>query len=252
MKRLLILTIALSIGASCGRPNAEQKKVSANLAGADHSIKSSPTLLPTQGDAKEKKDVPPEFREIDFGNRSYPITWKHRNILLKDGRAEFFEDRYLGNGWFELDGVDYADLTGDGHKEAIAALTLVSCGVSCDGGSAFFYFFSLKKGRLVVLFTIDHGSRADGECGLKSFILRYGSLELEAFHVCRFDGVSLKPTVDRHPNPDVDVGKFVADKFTRFELKFEGNKFIQTRREILANPNQDIMNYRSKVEIGND
>jgi hypothetical protein len=252
MKRLLILAVALTIGANCGRPNAGEQKATATVASADQDVKSSSTPLATQVDAKAKKDVAPEFSQIDFGNRSYPISRKHRNILLKDGRAEFFEDKYLGNGWFVLDDVDYADVTGDGNKEAIASLTWVSCGASCDGGSGLFYFFSLKKGKLALLSRIETGSLAEGECGLKSFILRGGRLELDVFRVCRFDGVSLKPIVDRHPNPEAVFGKFVADKFTHFDLKFEGGRFVEKRRRIMANPNVDILNYQSKIEIGND
>jgi hypothetical protein len=197
-------------------------------------------------------DVPVQFRKIDFKNFSYPIGWKRRTVALRDGRVEYFEDKYLGNALFEVRNVGFVDLAGDGKLEAVVDLFWVSCGGSCDGGSHLFYCYSLDSGKLNLLSRIETGSLGYGECGLKSFILTRKKLALETFHVCRFDGTSIKLATDRHPNPDAKMGKFVADKFTRFTLEFKGKRFVLNKREVLANPHEDIMNYPSRIEIDND
>jgi hypothetical protein len=95
----------------------------------------------TSSDSELKNDVPPEYRDIDFRNFSYPISARNKLIRLKDGRYEYEHDKKLGNGWFDFDDVDYADLTRDGKKEAIVRLNWVACGVSCDWVDSFLLLF---------------------------------------------------------------------------------------------------------------
>ena len=233
-KALLILTAGLIAGAGCASRMIAQPR------------------NPQLNDAEKKQIVPLAFKSIDFKNFSYPINWKHRTITLKGGRVEYFEDKYLGNAWFEFLNVDYLDLTGDGQKDAVVQVLWVSCGASCDGGSHLFYFYSMKQGRLTPLSRIETGSLAADGCGLKSFVLKKTKLALEVFRVCRFDGVSLMPTHDPHPNPNARMGKYRADKFTRFVLAFSGNTFRVKNRKVFPNPQEDIGNYSSKVTISND
>lgn len=256
-KTLFLLTVALIVGVSC----ASHTILKTSNAGVSQSTPTpasaaEPSPLDKRSDvsndAEKKQDVPVEFKKIDFKNISYPISWKHRTIPLKDGHIEYFEDKYLGNAWFDFEDVDYVDLTGDGKLEAIVQLHAVMCGVSCDGGSQFFYFYSIKGPQLTLLSRIESGSLGYGECGLRSFVLEKRRLVLETFHVCRFDGTSLKAIYDPHPNPDAQVGKFVADKFTRFVLAFSGNRFHLKKREVFPNPQEDNLNYPSKVSISND
>jgi len=87
---------------------------------------------------------------------------------------------------------------------------------------------------------------------LNSFVLKKTTLGLEVFRVCRFDGVSLMPAYDPHPNPNARTGKYKADKFTRFVLAFSGNRFRLKKREVFPNPQEDIGNYSSSVTISND
>jgi hypothetical protein len=255
-KTLFLLTVALMVGPGCANhsnPQVGNTVVSRNTptpASATSPIAEN-SREPSH-EIKKPKDVPTEFKEIDFKNISYPISWKHRTIPLKDGHVEYFEDKYLGNAWFDFEAVDYVDLTGNGKLNAIVQLHAVMCGASCDGGSQFFYFFSVKGSKLTLLSRIESGSLGYGACGLRSFALEKRSLVLEVFHVCRFDGTSLKAANDPHPNPNAQVGKFVADKFTRFVFAFSGNRFHLKTREVSPNPQEDISNYSSKVTISND
>jgi hypothetical protein len=255
MKSLLIVTVALTVGASC----TSHSSLSTNESGigqitpTPESVKPSP--LPDSKvteKVKNTNEVPNEFKKTDFKNLSYPISLEHRTIPLKDGHAEYYADKDLGNAWFDFTDVNYIDLTGDGKKEAIVQLLAVMCGASCDGGSQYFYFYSSDGRRLTLLTRIETGSLGYGECGLRSFILEKKSLVLETFQVCRFDGTLLKPTGDPHPNPDAKGGKFMADKVTRFVLEFERSRFRLKNREVFQNPQEDIQNYRPKVIITND
>lgn len=208
-RALLLLTIALMIGANCASHTITQT-ANAGVSQTTPTPVSAKIPSPDQrsdalSDAEKKQDVPLAFKNIDFKNLAYSISWKHRTIALKGGRVEYFEDKYLGNAWFEYLDVDYIDLTGDGQKDAVVQLFWVSCGASCDGGSHLFYFYSIKRGRLTLLSRIETGSLAADGCGLKSFVIKKTTLALEVFRVCRFDGVSLMPTNDPHPNPDAHL-----------------------------------------------
>lgn len=171
----------------------------------------------TSSDSELKKDVPPEYRDIDFRNFSYPISARNKLIRLKDGRYEYEHDKKLGNGCFDFDDVDYADLTRDGKKEAVVRLNWVAWGVSCDGGSTLFYFYSIRQGKLILLSRIEMGSLGY-DCGLKSFTLSNIDLTVETFRSCHFDGLSFKGAYDA----DETGGKFLTNRFTQFSMRFNG------------------------------
>lgn len=250
MKRLLIPTLALIVGANCASRSSSQNT---NLT-ASQGI-ASPQPSPTDGGSAkeagpESQDVPREFSKVDFKNFSYPIRWKHQTVRLKDGHLEFFEDRIFYNARFDIGGVYYADLDGDRKKDAIVQLHWVSCGVSCDGGSYLFYFYQSAGGRPRLLSRIETGSFADQECGLKSLGLDHEKLVLETFQNCGFDGVSIKPI--RKPDAADRLGKFGANNYTRFVMSFKGKAFIAQRREVFRWPQGDAMNYSPTINIKND
>jgi hypothetical protein len=248
---LLLLTVALIVGASCASHTISQTSnvgVSQNTPTPESGR--SPTLDNSSNISKKsekKKSVPSAFGGVDFKDLSYPISSTPGTVRLKDGQARFFEDKDLGNGWFDLRRVDYVDLTQDGKKEAVVQLIWVVCGGSCDGGSDLFYFYSIENGQLKLLSRIETGSIAY-DCGLKSFVLRKQELILEAFRQCTFDGVSLKSAYDAEERG----GKFIADEFTRFLFEFNGRQFVMKKRELFPNPEKNVMNYPSKISIGND
>jgi len=245
-RALLILAVTLMVGANCAKHSVSQR----NGAGIGQATRTPETPSPTASNvssAPEKESVPVEFSGIDFKNLSYRISSKPGAVRLKDGRVEFFQDKYLGNSWFEFEGVNYVDLTGDGKKEAIVRLSQVICGGSCDGSSALLYFFSASHGAPVLLSRIETGSVAY-TCGLKAFVLSERTLVLDAFRTCTFDGVSFKSAYDAEERG----GKFIAREFTRFTLEFDKGKFVAKKREVLPNPEIDVKNYPAKISISHE
>lgn len=247
MDRLLALTIIFLFAANCARDTRQTTSVAPSPT-VINSPSPSPTNDPTVKAESTEKKVPPEFQAVDFENFSYPLSWKHQTVRLKDGHLEFFKDKIFYNGWFDLDGVDYVDLNGDGKKEAIVQLSWVSCGASCDGGSSVFYFYSQVRGKPILLSRLETGS-IGYDCGLKSFVLKNGNLSLETFRSCRFNGFQFKPSYD----PGEEGGKYLSNRYTRFTLQFNGIRFVlKNRRVFRFTEVQDIGNYEPKIEISND
>lgn len=251
MKGLLILAVALMLSSNCAHPAQQQtRNIFANQNATTLGNQEQTKTMGSDNTRKEREkhnDVPAEFKNIDFKNLFYPISWTKHPIHLKDGKREFFKDKIFGNAWFQLDDVSYVDLEGDGRREAIVHLSQVICGGSCDGSSALFYFFSVERGKLTLLSHIETGSIAY-TCGLRSFQLTSRILTLEAFRKCSFDGVTLRSAYDA----DSVGGKFIANEFTRLAFHFNGKRFVLRHRVLLPNPDNDVRNYRSRVDIGND
>lgn len=258
MKRLLILTIALTMANCAGHPVSQTNNVamSSSTATSDSSKAASEVRDdPGKESENEKKDVPSEFKNIDFKNFSYPMSidpamtpnLRRQTVKLTDGGYEY-DDRKVGGGArYQLDEVDYVDLTGDGRKEAIVQLSQLICGGSCDGGAEFFYFYSSAQAKATLLSRIETGSLGY-DCGLKLFSLKRESLTLETFKACSFNGTSIKPVYVK----EEQGGKFIANEFTRFTFKFKGGRFVLKKREVFPNPDRDVKNYPAKIEISDD
>ena len=254
MKKLSGLAIGLMLVSCCSRATSN----SGNLKVTEISATPSPISQPEidrEPETDADKPVPEQFRNADFKNVTYPVTpdvdvtppFRLSSVRLKDGSFELLDPKGVGGLTFDLQDIDYVDLTGDGKEEAIVQLSQLVCGGSCDGSSAFFYFYSAVGGRAKLLSRIETGSMAY-DCGLKSFVLKGSLLTLETFRNCRFDGVTLKTSDDA----DLAGGKFITREFTRLHLKFNGQKFVLQKRELLPNPNDDISNYSAKIEMRNE
>jgi hypothetical protein len=252
MKRLSVLTVALLLALNCAIRNGSQmNRDSVSRAIQPASVTPTPTTDrgPNDSELPLKIDAPASFREIDFNNLSYPINWKRRIVPLTNGRAEYFQDKYLGNAWFELENVKFSDLTGDGDPEAIVDMSWVSCGGSCDGGSHLFYFYTIKNGKVKLLSRFETGSVAY-DCALKSFQLKGRALALELFRTCRFKGNSF---VEATAMPwENRGGKYIAQSITRFDLVFVRSKFVMQRSEVFKNPQEEIGNWEATVVVAND
>jgi len=250
-RTLLILTVALTVGTSCASRTITQTS-NANISQntpTPPSAKPSPSVQPSDvsEDTEKKQDVPVEFKNVDFKNFSYPRGQRKWTIRLKDGIDERSFRKGGGGTTVDLRDVDYADLTGDGKKEAVVRLTEVVCGGSCDGGSDLFYFFGANSRKVIFLTRIETGSMAY-TCGLRSFVINKRTLVLESFRRCGFNGVSLNSANDA----DEKGGKFIANEFTRFTLKFDKRKFVLKKRELLPNSENDVKNYPSRISITNE
>ena len=70
----------------------------------------------TSNEVMSEKEVPATFKGIDFKHLSYPTSFRKKYIPLHDGTYEI--PGGTGGDTFELEGVDYVDITGDGKKDA--------------------------------------------------------------------------------------------------------------------------------------
>jgi hypothetical protein len=96
--------------------------------------------------------VPAEFRAVDFANLRFPFG--------KLTNGELVIERGSGGDTYRLDNPIYLDLLGDELKEAIVPISVVSCGVSCDGGSWTLFFFQSNGTRVKRFGEINLGSPA--------------------------------------------------------------------------------------------
>ena len=193
-----------------------------------------------------EKDVPPEFEKVDFKNFSYPTTMRKRDIRLKDGSSEY-PDPYGGGDTFDWEGVDFADVTGDGKKDAFVQLHRVSCGVSCDGGSYLFYVYTARRSKPNLYWRIETGSLGYG-CGLKSLDVKGRKVTLELFNRCRLRGVYF----EREAADEEFASKFGATEYTRFSFVSNGKRVALKGRQTFPFPQGDAKNYRAQISISDD
>jgi len=249
-RSLLLVTVALMICVSCAKFTNSQPSsagVSKNTPTPANAKESADSRSDGSNDVEKKEDVPAAFKNVDFKNFSYPTSFSRASIRLKDGTYEHNDPLRIGGDTFDFVDVDYLDLTGDGRKEAVVQLDRVKCGVSCDGGSALFYFYSIKHGRPVLLSRIEMGSLGY-DCGLKSFNLSKTNLTVETFRSCRFNGLSFESAHDA----DETGGKFLTNRTTQFILRFNGRRFVLRKRKVFPYPESDFRDYEPRISISND
>ena len=257
MNRALIVIVALLLVCCADRSNTDRTKAADQIHVATQSpTPSAPDFLKTGDRAvvTTETEIPPEFRDIDFKNFTYPITYnmayaaglRSHSVQLKDGKHEY--PAQVGGTTYDLNQVTYTDLIGDGRKQAVVRLSQVVCGVSCDGGTDIFYFYATNRGRPLLLSRMEIGSYAD-ECGLKSFILSKRDLDVETYRACKFLGAKFVPS---YSDSEERGGKLSTNRYTKFRLYFDGVRFIQRERRVFKYP--DDYDYRSnerKIEISN-
>jgi hypothetical protein len=250
-KTLFLLTVGFMVGPSCASHPISQTSNTALSQNTPTTTSSISPIAESRRDvsngAEKKQEVPLAFKNIDFKNFSYPTSFRRPSIRLKDGTYEHDNPTVGGGDTFDLSGVDYVDLTGDGEKDAVVRLDWVACGGSCDGGSYLFYFYSIRRGRAVLLSRIEMGSLGY-DCGLKSFTLSKTNLKLETFRACRFNGLSFNSAHDA----DETGGKFLTNRFTQFGLRFDGRKFVLRTRKVFPFPEDDFRGYEPKINISDD
>lgn len=185
------------------------------------------------------RNPPKHFEGIDFRNYSYGrYAFPHGrrvDLTLRSGEYEYnFEEV---RGWFRLDDVYYADLTGDGDPEAIVMLSLVQCGASCDGGASLFRIYTRRKSSLRTIWQYETGSTAYG-CGLKSFRATPKHIVMELVGRCP------RPA---HESPG--PGKFLIENITRLTFNLNGQHFTRQKIEFISTPAIDTKNYRPEILI---
>ena len=199
-------------------------------------------------ETKENEKQAAGFGQIDFKNFTFPIKrgypGKSFLIKLKDGvYKNYDENKQIGGDTFEIESVDFADVDGDGKKEAVVFLWTLQCGVSCDGGSSLIYIYKMRRNKPALIWRVEAGSLAYGG-GLKSFALNKSEMILELFNDSYIRGVE----VEAKDFDDCRM-KFCATKFTRLNLQFDGQTFIQKERTAFPFPEKTAMNYHAEIKI---
>ena len=246
MKCAFLLGLIVALGTSCASRTTSQ----ANKSASPNSQPTIESAKPVTSDSdksplsEKEVEVPTEFKGVDFKNFTYPSSFERSSIRLKDGKYENPRPEFGGGDNFELSGVDFVDLTGDGKKEAVVQIFWVSCGASCDGGSNLLYVYSIRRNKLTLFWRIETGSTGYGG-GLKSLIIKGRAITLELFNNCRFKGAMpvVTPT-------DGEFGKFSAMVFTRFQFEAGNKKVALKRREVFPYPSGNTLNYDGEISIG--
>jgi hypothetical protein len=186
--------------------------------------------------------APKMFEAYDFKNRSYG------NYITSDGKKV---DLTLINGqfrqfsstshWFDLNGVFYIDVTGDGSDEAIALLTHLECNSSaCDGGKTLIYVYSLNNGRFDEILKYESGSGING-CSVKSVIVKNRQLSLELFGKCP------EPTTVTADN----VRRETYD-LTRVDFGFDGKQLVSRKKSFFTVPDCGEVTSGVQVRLSED
>lgn len=189
------------------------------------------------------KQVPIELKNIDFKNFSYP-TNDYGTIRLKNNEYRFpYPDTPRGGVSFGTFEVYYADLTGDGKKEAIVELDVVKCGGSCDGGSDFFYVYTVREKKPELIWHFETGSWAFG-CGVKDLSITKGQLALDVYGRCDVKNKAL----DLKYRSD-NLGKFSTENATQFIFGFNGARIVQKKKAFQITPAESAKNTRANINV---
>ena len=252
MKRALPLVLFVTLYANCAGPATSQSNRDALQNAQANAQPTTVSAEPSTADSEEtastepETEAPAEFKNVDFRNFTYPSSFEHGNIKLKDGLYEYPRPEGGGGDDFELRGLNFVDLNADGKKEALVQIFWLSCGGSCDGGVHLFYVYSIRQNKPVLFWRIESGSPGYGG-GLKSFAIKGQKITLELFNNCRYRGVTplSVPT-------EGEFGKFSALVYTRFLFESGGRGVALKKREVFPFPPGDAKNYRAEISISNE
>lgn len=164
------------------------------------------------------------IRLIDFDNLKYPskpVYGVPGTFTLRDGEWSSPDNKET----LSLVHLDYGDITGDGEEDALAVLHLSIRGSAIP---YFVYLYTLKNGKLKLLWSFATGDRADG--GLRQVRSDAGELIIELYGRGKSIGKNLYA-------PDgMTGGACCPTHFTRVRYEWRGNGFKSKEEEILPNP----------------
>jgi hypothetical protein len=121
-----------------------------------------------------------DIHGVDFKNFTYHphcVSEDALTIRVKDGEfsKETQMDGYVDHFYFNVFGISYGDLNGDGKDEAVV---LSSCNTGGTGNFTEGFVFTLKAGNPTQIANIPGGDRADG--GLRRAWVENGLLFVDA------------------------------------------------------------------------
>ncbi|MBV9958656.1 MAG: hypothetical protein JO360_09550 [Acidobacteria bacterium] len=156
------------------------------------------------------------IRSIDFDNDvAYPHHPEYGDCR---GKGKVVDLRPGEGGPSEL---AFGDVTGDGAEEAMAFLGINNCGSAVPGHV---YVFTLRGGRLKLLWDFLTGDRADG--GFKKAYAESGELVIE------LEGRNKYIGGDLYAEDETKKGDCCPTMYTRARYKWNGRRFeMQGRPE---------------------
>jgi len=157
-------------------------------------------------------------RTVDFCNFRF-TGFYDKQILLKDGEQEI--TREFGFTNYSLQDVLLVDLTGDGRKEALVTVQDHS-GNGSSGVSSLYYVYTIRSGRLFLLWRVMTGS--EGFAGLKKFELQGRELVFEVFGEARIVG---REFVAEYRGPEC-----CPEHFSRIRVAWNGRRFRQVEVKV--------------------
>jgi hypothetical protein len=181
------------------------------------------------------------FPQSDFKNRSYGqyrfSSGKTIDLKVTNGELEYDFEPQGSRGWFFLKDILFTDVTGDGTADVLIWLVHVECGLSCDGGRALFYIYTIRDEAWKEIWKYETGSYGYG-CGLKSLTVLNKQLVLQMFGRCA-----------EPENVDSEAEKFVATYSTISQFRFNGSRFVKRENEFVSVPKTEVMNFNAKIHI---
>ena len=162
-----------------------------------------------------------DIRSIDWGNLTYP--WpeglrgsnSEETFTLTDGRIPF--QRRPGGTLINmpviLASVQYGDLTGDGHEDAVLVMDVITGGSAAPG---IVYVYRLYEAEPNLLLDFATGDRTDG--GLRSIRIENGNLVVDI------------------NTPEGSQGDCCATQYVRTSYRWTPNGFVAESRQTLWVP----------------
>lgn len=231
------------------KPTVADSNTSANADWSANVVSARNSVNETEREAIELenskyREPDNDFKAVDFENFSYPYRYEYNNrkVFFKLQNGEHQIDSNGDRGWVNLAETLYVDVTGDNKKEAVILLWHVSCGGSCDGGSALFYIYTLENKKPKLIWQYGTGSLGYGD-GLKSFVIKNGSFEIEKFMRC-------DTSLPKDSSPaTMTCGKFETKNVVRDSFKYDGKKFITTSSQIIETSVTEVKNYSPLIKV---
>src|ERR1043165_1822641 len=131
MWHVCLLILAASTVCCTRHPSPERARLN-QPAAVITTPATSETNVAKKASEATKKEIPLEFRDVDFKNLTYPIVYtvdaRRHNVELKDGTREYPFKHGGGGATYELRDVHYVDISGDRKREAIVWISQLTCG----------------------------------------------------------------------------------------------------------------------------
>ena len=167
--------------------------------------------------------------EVDFRNFTYPSPSAGKRVTVRDGELEYPTEPGCGQS-FSVEGVSYADLTGDGEDEALVRfIDHQACGSSW--ASVNYFVYTIRKGRPRLLWRFATGSESYG--GEKDFRLEGTEMVLELYGPWRASGHDIVLEEEKGPHFHCDR---CTNHYSVYRVAWDGDRFRRKSLEVINCP----------------